>query len=85
MGKDYPAAWLEVPVSIESTLTPLDLFAAGRAELVLSLASEPEDVRTALDDFDVAWRRNYAPDRDYLVVIDSNGERAVVPREDPGT
>lgn len=84
-GKDYPAAWLEVPVSSESTLTPLDLFAAGRPELVLSLASDPDDVRTALHDFDQAWRRNYAPDRDYMVAIDSNGERAVVPREDPDT
>lgn len=79
-GKEHPAAWLEVPISSESTLTPIDLLASGRPELVLSLASDPEGVRTALNDFDPDWRRNYAPDRDYEVVVDSDGDRAVVPR-----
>ena len=75
-----PAAWIEVPVSSESTLTPLDLFSGGRADLVVLLASGSEDPQDVLEAFDPDWRVNSAPDREYEVVVQPDGERSVIPR-----
>jgi transcriptional regulator with XRE-family HTH domain len=83
-GQEEPAGWLEVPVSSESTLTPLDLFAARRPDLAILLGSAAEDPQTVLSSFDPAWRRNYPPDEDYDVVVAADGNRAVVPRGDVG-
>lgn len=80
-GQDQPAAWLEVPVSGDSSLTPLDLFSAGRSDLIMLLAAATEDPQTVLDSFDVDWREKYAPDREYMVIVAADGERAIVPRE----
>jgi transcriptional regulator with XRE-family HTH domain len=82
-GQAEPAGWLEVPVSIESTLTPLDLFADGRGDLVLLLASKAENPQDVLSDFDPDWRTKYEPDREYEVVV-QDGERVVVPRASDG-
>ena len=38
------------------------------------------EVQDALEAFDPGWRVNFAPDRDYEVVVQPDGERAVIPR-----
>lgn len=83
-GQDEPAGWLEVPISSESTLTPLDLFAAHRPDLAILVGSAAEEPQTVLSGFDPAWRQNFPPDRDYDVVVAADGNRAIVPRADDG-
>ncbi len=82
VGLYDPAGWIDIPISSESTLTPLDLFAVKRADLVVLLASGLSDPRETLDAFDPSWRSNFAPDRDYEVVTLADGSRSVVPRRE---
>jgi transcriptional regulator with XRE-family HTH domain len=78
-GIHDPAGWIEIPISGESTLTPLDLFIAGRADLAVLLGAGLSDPQETLDDFDSDWRRVFARDPDYEVVTLQDGSRSVVP------
>lgn len=75
-----PAGWLGIPVSDRSTLRPLDMFVAGRPELVLLLASRIDEPRTVLDLFDPSWADTYSVDEEYEVVQHGDGSRSAVPR-----
>jgi DNA-binding transcriptional regulator YiaG len=79
-GVEEPAGWIDVPVSVESTLTPLNLFTAGRPDLVLLLANDAADPYEVLDEYDPDWRSRFAPDRFHKVVTLPGGDRAIVPR-----
>jgi hypothetical protein len=81
-GKEQPAAWLDVPISIDSTIAPIDLIGAGRWDLVLRLGLLGDDPRTVLDSFDPDWRTAFAPDLEYEVIVGPDGDRVVVPRGD---
>ncbi len=80
MGLHDPAGWLDIPISGKSTLTPLDLFAAGRSELAVLLGSRLADPQEALDTFDPEWRERYPVDADYEVVTLRDGSRSAMPR-----
>lgn len=80
VGLHDPASWIEMPISDESTLTPLDVFRARRPELILLLAAGLADPQETLDAFDPSWRTNSARDPDYEVVTLADGTRSVVPR-----
>lgn len=75
-----PAGWLDIPISVESTVTPLDLFVGGRPDLAVLFGSRLSDPQETLDSFDPDWRTQRASDRDYEVVTLSDGSRSVVPR-----
>jgi hypothetical protein len=82
VGLHDPAGWIDIPISGESTLTPLDLFAGRRADLVVLLGSGLSDPQETLDAFDPSWRTAFPPDRDYEVVTLTDGSRSVVPRRE---
>lgn len=77
------ASWLEMRIAEESTLTPADLYAMGRYELLLDLASlryAPHEVLAAVDP---AWRTKYGVDDRFEVTIAPDGQSSVVVREQP--
>lgn len=80
LGPYDPAGWLDMPISIESTLTPIDLFLAGRSDLVLLRAANQASPQETLDAFDDRWREIHGPDPDYEVVTLRDGSRAALPR-----
>jgi DNA-binding transcriptional regulator YiaG len=83
MGLHDPAGWVDIPISEQSTLTPLDLFIGGRGDLAVLLGSRLADPQEALDAFDGDWREKYAVDSDYEVIRLSDGARSAVPRRRP--
>jgi hypothetical protein len=84
MGLHDPAGWLDIPISGQSTLTPLDLFVAGRADLGALLGGRVLEPQEALDAFDSSWRENYPIDPDYEIVMLRDGSRSAVPRRSGG-
>ena len=75
-----PASWLEIPISVDSTATPFDMYAEGRADLVLALAYGIDDPRSILSMFDESWQQDYPVDREYEVIALTDGTRSAVPR-----
>jgi len=75
------ASWLEMRISDESTLTPADLYAMRRCQLLLDLAGlryAPHEVLAAVDP---AWRTKYGEDEHYQVIAGPDGEPSIVVRE----
>lgn len=82
VGTYDPGTWLEIPISNESTITPLDLAVQGRTELVVLFASHLMSGTDTLDLFDSNWRSTSALDPDYVVVALGDGSRSAVPRRE---
>ncbi len=77
------ASWLEMRISDETTLTPADLYAMGRYQLLLDLAGlryAPHEVLAALDP---KWRTQYGVDDRFQVTLGPDGEPSIVIREQP--
>ena len=54
------ASWLETPIHPEAPITPLDMIAKDRWDLVLGLAStHGQDPELVLDEFEPDWRHRY--------------------------
>lgn len=81
MGLHDPAGWLDIPVSEQSSITPLDLFTRGRPDLAVLLGSRLADPQETLDAFDVEWRRKFPVDADYEVVTLRDGSRSALARQ----
>ena len=75
-----PAGWLDIPISTASPLTPLDLFLADRADLVMLFGAKLASPDETLDAFDDGWRATFAVNSDYEVVVLADGSRSAVPR-----
>lgn len=83
---DYPAicdqaSWLEMRISEESTLTPADLYAMGRCELLFDLAAlrcAPHEVLYAVDP---GWRSKYGAESGYEVVRGPDGLPSIVAQD----
>lgn len=76
-----PASWLEMRISDESTLTPADLYAMRRYELLLDLAGlhrTPQEVLTAVDP---QWRSKYGVSDRYVVTLAPDGQPSIVTSE----
>lgn len=69
-----PASWLEMPISAEATLTPADLYAANRRDLLVDLASLRQGSHAVLDAFEPEWRTRYAVDDRFSIVRAPDGE-----------
>ncbi len=79
-GMHDPAGWLDIPISSQSTLKPLDLFTSGRSDLVVLLGSQLADPQETLDSFNPRWREEFPTDPDYEVVTLADGSRSAIPR-----
>lgn len=84
-GVHDPAGWLDIPISNESTLTPLDLFIGGRADLSILLGARLMEPQEALDAYQPGWRQTNPIDPDYEVVMLRDGSRSAVPRKRDGS
>lgn len=84
LSRDYlvddPAGWLEVPISSEAPVTPADLYALGRTELILDWASHRLDPQSVLDEVDPNWRETFASE--FEVAAWHDGQLMTVRRED---
>jgi len=56
------ASWFEMPLVGEAPVTPIDLYAEERADLVFDYASGHADPVQILSDFDPQWRERYRSD-----------------------
>lgn len=56
------ASWFEVPLSSSAPVTPLDLYAEDRADLVFEFASGHTDPEALLTQFLPDWREHYRSD-----------------------
>jgi len=75
-----PSAWLEAKVLPNVGVTPLDLLAEGRFDLVLALATGTDtkgEVESVLDDYNVDWRVIFV-DNDFTVVKGQDGRPVIV-------
>jgi transcriptional regulator with XRE-family HTH domain len=69
------ASWFELPLSSSAPVTPLDLYAHERADLVFEFASGHVDPETLLDQFEPDWRERYRSD--YEVFEAADGHRSI--------
>jgi hypothetical protein len=76
-----PSSWLEMPITDETTLTAVDIYATGGVNDLLDAASGRIDPHTMLDRLDPDWRQNYGKDDRFMVVRDSEGVPAIVERD----
>jgi hypothetical protein len=72
------ASWFEMPVAADVQLTPLDLYAEGRMEILFDHASGHSDPQQLLDAYDPAWRDHFRSD--FEVVKAADGEMAIRPK-----
>lgn len=79
-GVHDPGGWLSIPVSSESTVSPVDLYLAGRSDLVLLLAHRLDEPYAVLDAFNPDWRAVFGIDEEYEVIEMADGSRSAVPR-----
>ncbi|MDP9276120.1 MAG: hypothetical protein M3O99_11070 [Chloroflexota bacterium] len=77
-----PASWLDMPLSADATLTPADLYAANRRDLLVDFASRRQGAHAVLDAYDAEWRTRYAVDSRFEVVRAPDGELSLA--EKPG-
>ncbi len=77
---EEPSTWLEMPISDAATLTPSDLFVAGRADLLVQLATGRVRAHAVLEAFDADWRTRYAADERFDVRPATDGGFSIVER-----
>ena len=68
---DEIASWFEIPLS-SAPVTPMDLYAANRADLVFEYAGGHTDPESILTEFDPNWRDRYRSDFEVFDAGDSN-------------
>lgn len=73
------ASWFEMPLTAQVPLTPIDLFADSRPDLVLEHASEHGDVEDVLTAYDPGWRERYRSD--FEVYLEADGAMSIRPKE----
>ena len=66
------ASWFEMPLSSLAPVTPIDLYADDRADLVFEFASGHTDPEAILTQFDPDWRERYRSDFEVFEASDGN-------------
>ncbi len=72
------ASWLAMRISEESTLTPADLYAKGRVELLFDLAAlrcTPQEVLSA---FDPDWHSKHGSQSDFEIAKGPDGMPSII-------
>lgn len=65
------ASWFEMPLS-SAPITPVDLYAADRADLIFEFAGGHVDPEALLTEFEPDWRERYRSDFETFVAGDGN-------------
>jgi len=65
-------SWFEVPLVGGVPITPMDLWATGRTDLVFEHASAHKDPETILTEFDDEWRVRFSSDFEVFEAEDGN-------------
>lgn len=73
------ASWFEMPIQMGVPVTPIDLWAGGRPDLVLDCASEHTPPLETLNAWDPNWRDRYRSD--FEVFRAEDGQRSIRPKE----
>jgi|SRR5829696_71075 len=84
VGVHDPGGWIDIPISAESSLTALDLFVAGRADLGVLAGGRLSDPHETLELFDPDWRSNAPTDAHHRLLRLSDGSEVIVPRRSEG-
>lgn len=74
--------WLEMPLSDQSTLTAVDVYAGGRVELLLDFAARRLSAHAVLDDFEPDWCERHPADGRFAVEVAGDGDVSIVEREE---
>src|SRR5262249_17751436 len=61
-GVQEVASWFEMPLLSGAPVTPIDLWAGGRSDLVFDYASGHSDSEQVLTSWDPRWRERYRSD-----------------------
>jgi transcriptional regulator with XRE-family HTH domain len=75
-----PASWMEAPIVSDAPTTRVDLYAAGRLEVVFDLAANKCTPEAAMDSAEPGWRDRYRSDWE---VADAEDGQPVIRRK-PG-
>ncbi|MGH3830876.1 MAG: hypothetical protein ACRDRS_10585 [Pseudonocardiaceae bacterium] len=77
-GIQEVASWFEMPLQLGVPVTPVDLWACGRSDLVLDFASGHTDSEQILTDWDPQWRERYRSD--FEVFRAADGQLSIRPK-----
>lgn len=72
------SSWFEMPLQLGVPVTPVDLWAGGRADLVLDFASGHTDAEQILTNWDPQWRDRYRSD--FEVFRATDGQLSIRPK-----
>lgn len=75
-----PASWMEVPLSRDAPITPVDLYAFGKLRVIHDLAAEKIGPEAALDAVDPEWRERYRTD--WEIAAGEDGQPVIRPKPD---
>ncbi|MGH3771603.1 MAG: hypothetical protein ACRDRW_09445 [Pseudonocardiaceae bacterium] len=78
-GIQEVASWFEMPLRLGVPVTPVDLWACGRSDLVLNFASGHADSEQVLTGWDSRWRDRYRSDFD--VFRGADGQLSIRPED----
>ncbi len=78
-GIQEVTSWFEMPLQLGVPVTPVDLWAGGRWDLVLDFASGHVDSEQILTAWDPQWRDRYRSDFDVFRAAD--GQLSIRPKE----
>lgn len=78
-GIQEVASWFEMPLSFAAPVTPIDLWAGGRPDLVFDYASGHTDSEQILASWDPHWRERYRSD--FEVFRAGDGQLSIRPKE----
>lgn len=74
-----PASWCEIPLSVEASVTPIDLIAEGKTEIVFELSGNHISPMEALDAFEPEWRGCFR-DPSFETFKADDGQLSIRPR-----
>ena len=66
------ASWFAMPLVSDAPVTPADLYAEGRADLVFEYANGHSEPEAVLSDFQPDWRDSFRSDFEVFVADDGN-------------
>ncbi|MFB7669490.1 hypothetical protein ACFC1R_37225 [Kitasatospora sp. NPDC056138] len=72
------ASWFEMPITSTAPVTPIDLYSAGKADLVFEHASGHGDSEQLLTAYDPQWREHFHSD--FEVYLDVDGQMSIRPK-----
>ncbi|CAG6392759.1 hypothetical protein NMG29_06575 [Streptomyces cocklensis] len=72
------ASWFEMSIVSAAPVTPADMYAAGRPELVLEYASGHTDPEQILTAYDPDWREHFRSN--FEVYVEADGEMSIRPK-----